>query len=256
MHNSKPILPKEMEYLTEHLRLTTDISPDRRLSVPVADLLDETKCLSYLDRVADVFESPSTLVTASQFAKRYSFLTIAPSLYAMTMFNKGFDHSAPNCHIESVYREETWLPEARLADWQITQPTTDSNRQEWRDQMLNNIFAGNLAKVWRSISKAASIPTPVLWENAAVYVYWLYEKRIGDGVNESQKSRIREDFHYLVNEAPASLFGETVNPLAKFNSPKSRKAPSDQPIRIRKTCCYYYQISPNQAYCSTCPKNI
>jgi len=244
--------PEEMDLLTKHFRLTKNTSSDRELSVPAVDLLDEAKCMTYLDRVTGIFQSPSKIVTASQFSKRYSFLMIAPSLYAMTMFNKGWDHSVQNCHIESVYQDKTWLPKVRLADLQVTQPT-DGDRHEWRDQMIKSIFAGNISRIWCAISKAAKIPITVLWENTAIYVYWLYEKRMEEGSDKNQKVRIHEDFQYLLDEAPASLFGYTENPLKKYNSPKCTVSTSDQPVRIRKTCCYYYRISSNDSYCSTCP---
>ncbi|MEW9673067.1 (2Fe-2S)-binding protein [Ammoniphilus sp. 3BR4] len=141
----------------------------------------------------------------------------------------------------------------RLTNWQATQPT-DGDRHVWRDQVIRNIFAGNIAKIWRSICKAADIPIAVLWENTAIYVYWLYEKRMGEGASEQQKVRIHEDFQYLLHEAPASLFGDTENPLKKYNSPKCTISTSDQPVRIRKTCCFYYKVSSSENYCSTCPK--
>ena len=50
----------------------------------------------------------------------------------------------------------------RLAVWHFTQPI-DGGRNEWRDQIIKNIFAENIAQVWRSISNVAIIPTSVLW---------------------------------------------------------------------------------------------
>jgi ferric iron reductase protein FhuF len=252
--------PEELDCLTKHFRLTTKTSPDRIFSIASVDLLDKAKCLAYLDRVTNILESSSKaekvahkVAIVSQFSKRYGFLTFGSGLYAMTMFNKGLDYSVENCHIESIYKDNTWLPDVRLADWNVTQPM-DGDRNEWRDQIIENIFAENIAKVWRSISNAANIPISVLWENVAISVYWLYEKRIGEGASDNQKSRIHEDYQYLLN-APASLFGETENPLTRFNSPKCTKATSDLLIRIRKTCCYLYRISPDQVYCTTCPRN-
>ena len=239
--------------MKKHFRLTTNISSDRVYSIPAIDLLNEAKCLAYLNRITGVFQSPSKIVTASQFAKRYSFLTIASSLYAMTMFNKGLNLSVENSHIESIYQDKTWLPKVRLTDWHVTQPT-DGDRHEWRDQVIKNVFASNIAKTWRSLSKAVNIPITILWENTAIYVYWLYEKRMGEGVSQIQKSSIEEDFQYLLSGAPACLFGEMENPLKKYNSPKCTLSTSDQPIRLRKTCCYYYKISSNENYCSTCPR--
>lgn len=244
---------EEQQYLATHFRVTTNISPDRDSSISAVDLLDEESLRAYLERIADKFQAPSLMVTASQFAKRYSFLIIAPSLYALSVYNKGVDHSLENCHLESAQQKGTWLPQLRLSDWGVSQPSENS-RAAWRDQILENMFAGNLAKVWRALARTAKISSQVLWENTAVYVYWLYEKRIGEEANGLQKSRLQDDFQYLLN-APASLFGEAENPLKQFNGPKCVLSPAKPPIRVRQTCCFYYQISPQQSYCSTCPRN-
>ena len=95
----------------------------------------------------------------------------------------------------------------------------------------------------------------ILWENTAIRVYSLYEKKMGEGKSEQEKLRIQKDFEYLIHEAPASLFGETENPLAKFYGPKTKISFSNEPVRIRKTCCFYYKVSQNEKYCSTCPKD-
>lgn len=245
---------EQLDYLINHLRLTTDRSQDLKLSIPSIDLLDETKCSAYLDKLEGIFPSSSNILKASMFAKRYSYMTIASSLFAMTMFNKALDYSVENCQLESRYQDQTWLPNVRLTDWQVTKPG-ESDRCEWRYEVVKNIFAGNIAKVWRTLSKTANIPITILWENTAIYVYWLYEKRIGGEDAEHQKINIHEDFHFLLNKAPAALFGTAINPLTRFNSPKSNVPISEQLVRIRKTCCYYYQISPDQSCCSTCPRN-
>lgn len=245
---------EQLDYLINHLRLTTQQSQDLKLSIPAIDLLDETKCFAYLDRLEEIFPSSSNILKASMFAKRYSYLMIASSLYAMTMFNKALDYSVENCQLESIYQDQTWLPNVRLTEWHVTKPG-ESDRCEWRDEVVKTIFAGNIVKVWRTLSKTANIPIAILWENTAIYVYWLYEKRIGEEATEQQKNRIHEDFHYLLNKAPAALFGTTINPLKRFNSPKSKVPISEQSVRIRKTCCLYYQISPDQTCCSTCPRN-
>lgn len=245
---------KELDYLTKHFRITTNKSVDRMYSIPSLDLLNEAKCRDYLDKVTDIFESPSKKVLASQFSKRYSFSIITHSLYAMTMFNRGLDHSIENCNIESEYHDNVWLPKVRLSKLHVDQPT-ETNRHKWRDQVIKNIFANHIAKIWRSISQTTNISTTVLWENTAIYVYWLYEKRIGEGASESQKSRIYEDYQYLLGEAPGSLFGQSENPLKNYNSLNCTIPSPDKPVRIRKTCCYYYQISFNKVYCSTCPRN-
>ncbi|UHA73403.1 (2Fe-2S)-binding protein [Paenibacillus sp. 481] len=245
--------PEEVNILTEHFRLTLHASRDSRLSIPAVDLLDTAKCQEYLEAAKTIFQCSNAAASLSQLSKRYAYLTMASGLYAMTMFNKGLDYSIENCHIESVDEDKSWLPEVCLSDWRVTEPT-GGDRYIWREQMIQRIFAGNMAEVWNSVSKVAKVPTSILWENAAISVYWLYERRMLEGASDQQKARIQEDFQYLVQEAPAHLFGERENPMKKYNSPKCTTSYSDTPIRVRKTCCFLYKISDDHDYCLTCPK--
>lgn len=246
--------PEEIDELVINHRLALEPSADRWYSIPATDLLDKDKSLDYLDKVASIFEATTTVANASLFAKRYSFLIIASSLYAMSRYDKSLDYSIENCHIESIHQGQAWLPKVRLTEWQATRPG-EGGRNEWRDQVIRNVFADNLSKAWRAVSKSASVSKSVLWENTAIYVYWLYENKFAEGADAELKARIQADYDYLRTAAPAHLFGETRNPLAKFDSPKVATKASNQPIRIRKTCCFYYQASdePND-YCPTCPK--
>lgn len=259
--------PGEWEYLTSEMRMTAAESSDRKHSISSRDLLNKQRCVEYLEQLGVMYESPSISVTASTFSKRYAFLIVSPALYALTMYNKGFDLSIDNCNVESAYRNgDSWQPNLRLGHVGMTEPGGVSrdewceaqpdgrNRAEWRDEMIRSIFAGHLAAVWRSISKAARIPLTTLWENTAIFVYVLYEKRMAEAASAEEKLRRQEDFEYLIHDAPASLFGEKQNPLAAYYSPKCEVPGSAEPIRMRKTCCLYYKLSDGgEDYCPTCP---
>ncbi|WP_127531836.1 IucA/IucC family C-terminal-domain containing protein [Paenibacillus kobensis] len=246
--------PEEQDLLVNQYRLTFEPLADRTLSISSAELLDADRCREYLGRMAELYETSSDIAAASMFAKRYSYLTIASSLYAMTMLNKGMDYSVTNSHVESYRQGQAWLPKIRLTDSRITQPE-HGERSTWRNQVIRTIFAGNLAPVWQSISASAKVSRAVLWENTAIYVYHLYENVFGEGATCEQQARLEQDYRYLLTEAPAALFGENNNPMTRFNSPKQVTAASDNPIRIRKTCCYYYLAADDpEDYCPTCPK--
>ncbi|MNP81887.1 hypothetical protein D3C76_1803670 [compost metagenome] len=64
--------------------------------------------------------------------------------------------------------------------------------------------------------------------------------------------RIREDFHYIVQESPVELFGERRNPFIKLvDSGHIRNPDSAVKQRLRRTCCLYYEVSAE--YCRRCP---
>lgn len=260
--------PAEWAYLAGEMRMTDSESLDRSCSIPSRDLLNKQRCVEYLEQLGVMYESPSIRVTASTFSKRYAFLIVSPALYAMTMYNKGFDLTIDNCYVESAYRSgDRWQPNLRLRHMGMTEPdgggklgewsemqSDAGKRDEWREGIVRSIFAGHLAVVWRSISKAARIPMATLWENTAIFVYALYEKRITEAASAEEKLRKQADFEYLIHRAPAFLFGEKQNPLAAYYGPKCESPGSPEPIRKRKTCCLYYKLSDGgEDYCPTCP---
>lgn len=246
--------PEQYQVLADGYRLTQDVTEDRTYCLPFTDLLDPDKSQAYLQKVGQIYETDSSVAAVSMFAKRYAYLVIAANLYALSYFNKGYNLELENGEIESVYLGGAWLPKARLMDWTMTEPAA-GRRAEWRDEVLERMFAGNLSRVWSALAKLAKVPKSILWENTAIYVYWLYEKNFGKEATLEQKQRLEEDYHYLLHAAPAHLFGEKRNPLMQFNSPKVMRSGYEKPIRVRKTCCFYYVTSDKQEdYCSSCPK--
>lgn len=243
----------EWDYLTKHFRICESPPSNSAVSIPSADLLDEEKCAAYLDQLTGVLQSPSRMVTASMFSKRYAFLTVVPGLYAMTMYNKGIDLSIGSSHLETSPDQRSWLSHIRLGRLHVSLPAA-GKRSEWRDRIANSLFAEHLAPIWRSVSKVANVPMPILWENTAVRLFSLYEKRMEAEAGGEARSRMQEDFEYLIGKAPASLFGETRNPFGRFYGGSRAVSASKPSVRIRKTCCYYYQVSTDREYCTVCPK--
>lgn len=246
--------PEEFQVLADEYRLTREPSADRTFSIPFTDLLNPERSEAYFRGVSGIFKTDSQSAAVSLFAKRYAFLVIASNLYAMSCFNKGLNLELENGWIESCYQGQAWLPKARLKDWQASEPQADQ-RNEWRYLILERMFAGNLSRVWNAVSKTARISKALLWENTAIYVYWLYEKKFAEGAGPEQRRRMKEDYHYLLHDAPPRLFGESRNPLKQFDSPKVFRDGYDKPLRVRKTCCLYYLTSDEPGdYCTTCPK--
>ncbi len=244
----------ELDILQQSYRLTTSASEHRELSITCTDLLNPELALPFLQKVGAFWETDSMTATVSLFAKRYAYLTIAAGLYAMSRYNKGLDLSLDNCSLESYLQGEAWLPKALLMNAEVSCPV-QGTRAAWRDEVLQRMFADNLAHVWAALSKMCGVSQAVLWENTAIYVYWLYENQFADGASEQERQQIEADYRYLVQEAPAHLFAQRSNPLKKFDSPKRVTAVSDTPIRVRKTCCFYYLAADEpDDYCPTCPK--
>ncbi|WP_020407126.1 IucA/IucC family C-terminal-domain containing protein [Hahella ganghwensis] len=243
---------EQWETLTTRFRLVSADQRDHRNSLPTLSMLNPQTCETLLDKLTPVIHSPSRRITASLLSKRIAFLYTAASLYAMSMYDLGLDMSPENSFIEYGYDNRLWQSSMPLTNLTASVPEPNQ-RHAWRQHVIRQLFAGNLAPLWQILTEVARVPSKILWENTAVRVYSLYERRmLAQGSNE-QESKAEEDFHYLIYEAPAELFGTTENPLQQFFWPKQCAFPSGSPVRFRKTCCYYYRASDPKEFCSTCP---
>lgn len=226
---------------------------DRR--VRVIDLLEREKCGDYLDRLGGFIGSPSRRVTASTLAKRYAFIAAAPVLYAMSVYDKGLTLSPMHCILETPVPQEgniggTKLPRLGLADCQVTE-AAPGRRREWREELVRSLFAEHLSPLFRSLAEVARVPMPVLWENAVVRIVPLFADALEQAADRTAADRIRDDFRYVVHESPGELFGERRNPLSGLAGPAGIDLPDESGERLRRTCCFYYEISGE--YCRRCP---
>lgn len=81
---------------------------------------------------------PDLVVTASQFSKRYAFLSLLPVLAAVTLFDKGLDGELDNYRLLPVEQEGNWLP--------CLSPIT-TGRVNWQNTILKRVFAVHVAHV-------------------------------------------------------------------------------------------------------------
>lgn len=241
---------EELDELREHCRLIAAEERDRPFSRPSAELLNPATCRDLLDYLTPVIGSPNRYVTASLLAKRIAFLTTGSALYALSALNRGLDLSLDNSFVEYRHQDGLWQSSMPLKNRSALAPEP-GHRSLCRERVIHTLFAGHLSPLWQVFREVTRVPLPVLWENTAVRVYSLYERRLAQQACPERRSRIADDFDYLVNQAPARLFGIGYNPLERFYRP--RLAIADSGIRVRKTCCYYYRATDPAKYCSTCP---
>jgi ferric iron reductase protein FhuF len=204
---------------------------------------------SYIRKVMIEIGAPNEKVAASMIMKRYAFLA-AMALFTMSHSHRALNISTSNVTLVSHKEDGLWLPKFYLKD--LSFQSFSGKRENWREQYIKDIFANHIYLVMDQLSNLTKISKLILWENVAVYLFWLYENVL-DG-KEEQKANIEQDFRYLFYEAPGHVFGAyNHNPLTKYDSDKVFQPATDQYIRFRKTCCFSYQTEGKNKRCKTCP---
>ncbi|QPA32844.1 siderophore-iron reductase FhuF [Thermaerobacillus caldiproteolyticus] len=233
--------PDEIKAL-EKFRLSTTRTASL-LSIRVDRLFHERTLLSYLEAVQQKIRAANKTVAASIFMKRYSFIAVM-SLYAMSVWNKRLSLSFDRIWIETDDEEKAWLPTFRFE--KLEYEVTDGNRNAWRQETIRLLFAEHIFPVIEQLQKMTKISPLTLWENTAIYIFWLYETLLKDEALEDINARLRDDFQFVVQQADGTLFGSyPKNPLGRFWKETNG-------IRQRTTCCLHYQTAA-RSHCRTCP---
>lgn len=214
------------------------------------DLLKREACFTLLLKWSDQMRT-NTVVAASQLAKQYSFSVVVPTLYAMSALNERINFSLDNVLIHIGEQDQKGKFELQLRDWETI--PLQGDRGYGREQLLITLFTHHISPLWNHLHQLTGISRSVLWENLAVYVYWLYETKLK--MNETGAyPYARDDFHHLLFDVPAGMFQEKIQPLKHFYHPPVRKSGSEKPVRFRKTCCLYYMAGTGGICCGNCPR--
>lgn len=228
-------------------------SPDETFGsrIDAAQLLDDDHCLAVLEQIAPVLGAPNIKVAASLTIKRLAFLVLAPTLYAMSRFDKGLDVSLSLCQFDYRLKDRIWQSTLPLKSIHITPLCAD--RTAWRTYVLQQAFAEHLTPLVEIFHRLTRSPKRILWENVAVRVFSIYERRVLPGLGGSQRALAQADYAWLLSPDASAVFGLETNPIAEFDAAFTQLEQVAEPVRIRRTCCYYYRATEPQAFCNNCP---
>ncbi|WP_270180510.1 IucA/IucC family C-terminal-domain containing protein [Alkalihalobacillus sp. CinArs1] len=240
----------EEKAILEKLRLHVGVDPSATGQLgEVKDLLDADHLKRFLQKLVDEGHFPSLIVAGSQFVKRYAFMLLVPFLYSFTKWNKPIV-AGPEMLKYNVDTSTTpWMMNFVLPNDTMSKSAT---RSEMRAKLADELINKNLAPLIETIVGSTKLSPTILWENAAIYLFWLYETELQKDAGEEQLARIQEDFHYLLKEFQCTSFTCGVNPFIQYHTEKEETANGKQ--RFRRTCCLFDQASDDGRCCKTCPK--
>lgn len=233
-------------------------TPSSNRLICIEELLEQEHCTQYLQYLCAVTGAPSLAVAASQFAKRYAAHLVVPALYAMSVYDKALDISLKHVWLYNN-QQQNWKPSLILQTSNFTPAIGNSveERRDWYFCSLSQLFLLHLAPLWRSLSLASSVPPIILWENTAVRIYSLFEKKIAElELPNCKKEQAQADYAALLALSDGANFGEAYNPVARFHTPLRQRNDNNGATRMRHTCCFYYLTTGLPKYCEVCPRSM
>ncbi|RHW37685.1 hypothetical protein D1B33_08120 [Lysinibacillus yapensis] len=246
----KTLDKSEIEQLRQ-FRFATEVEPSE-LSIDLNRLIDETVLFGYLENLGPHIGSPCLKVTASIFVKRYAFLAVI-YLYAITAWNKKSDISFENIILQTEKEADVWLPTFYFRSRKVEE--VKGSRSEWREEALEELFSKNIHLLIEQLFKVTKQSKLILWENIAIYIFWLYETVLAKSEDKTIRDQAKQDFDFLLYEAPGSLFGNhPTNPIKRFYVNKRYVDHLQEEVRVRTTCCFSNLLKGETKQCKTCPQ--
>ncbi|MGV3466689.1 MAG: IucA/IucC family C-terminal-domain containing protein [Heyndrickxia sp.] len=232
-------------------RFTNQITGGRR-NIAVIELLDQVSLHNHLNNIGKQIGSPTQRVTASLLTKRMAFYAVI-HLYTMSVLNKRLNVDIKEMKLVEKEDDSLWLPDFYLGNFVITE--LYDNRNQWRATIVENLFAHFFHPLIEALREATRFSKMVMWENIAIYVFWLYESLLKEEKDKEIIQRIEDDFCFIMQKAEGALFGPYIqNPLARFDREKTYREEINEWIRVRKTCCLSNLLEAKDGKrCSTCP---
>ncbi|ART62648.1 IucA/IucC family C-terminal-domain containing protein [Kushneria marisflavi] len=249
MKGKSDFTPQAWAFLTDTLALVSAQHSDVR-AARVAELCEPDRCARMLDQLSPIIGSPGRRVTASLLSKRLGFLLTGAGLYALSACNRALDVSSDNCLLEWAHDGGRWTSSLPLISLESIS-LAGSEREAHRTRLVTRLFAGVMQPLWQTFHEVSGVPLNMLWENAAVRVYSLYERRMAKLDDPQARARRDEDFNFLLT-APPALFGAPWNPLGRFYYPETPTV-DGRTQRFRRTCCLYFKATCPAEYCQSCP---
>ncbi|EME73104.1 (2Fe-2S)-binding protein [Bacillus sonorensis] len=213
------------------------------LSVKGGQLLNEDFLKRYLHEMKGRLNAPNEKVAASLMLKSCGML-VALHFYLFTVFGKRLPGDPSLMSWEIDDESQGWLPSfyfdrgAEIAE---------GSREEQLKKLTEDVFKHHVSQLITSCCQTCSISKRILWENIAVYLFWMYGTVQTEMTDPEMKKRAKRDFYFLLYEAEPELFGLSEHPFAGFYPGQAKE-------QTRSTCCLYYATDKNGVTCSTCPR--
>jgi ferric iron reductase protein FhuF len=232
-------------FMNELKAFDIHIKNENPKEIAITDLLNEGKCLSFLQNQMLEIKAPNVLVVASMFSKRYAHLVVSSTLYSMVEFNCILNLPIKAC---SLSKERKLYIQSGEYKWQEVKGI---ERELWRENVLHDLFSSHITPVLDVLKKTSHLPSTILRENVAIRINSIYRKILAKELDPVKIERVNSDFNFLKN-AQGSLFNLKENPIKHYLK-------IGEELRLnpwRTTCCTYYKLEEDVegiGYCSNCP---
>lgn len=117
------------------------IAHQKPKGITITDLLNEEKCLTFLQEQMIEIKAPNLVVAASMLSKRYAYLVVSSTLFSMIEFNCALKLPVKACTLSKERKLYIQLGMCQCQD------VRRIGREEWRENVLRDLFSFHITPV-------------------------------------------------------------------------------------------------------------
>jgi ferric iron reductase protein FhuF len=173
----------------------------------------------------------------------------------LSYHNTSFDLSLSNIELQ-IYHDEEHGHDG--LNFKVLNQQEGSNstveQTSWRKEVIKEMFKSQVVPLLYMFTEVTNVRIKELWELLGLGLYYGHDKMLELVGATEEKERIEEDFEYITKELEPEIFQLKKNPLnITFTMVEASKEPGTL-LRIKPSCCLYYETEGAKAKCYTCPR--
>jgi ferric iron reductase protein FhuF len=220
--------------------------------VALGDLLVSEKTEQFLQEYGKFIKAPDLNVSATYFSSMFG-MTCSAFISMLSLYNVKIPVTPSSLLIQFYHNEQYHFDNIAFKlnseEWYAGE-----NSESWRRDQIGEFLRTFVAPLLEHIAKVADIRVRELWGQLVVGLDFGFNKSLAMAESEEQTEKLKSDYDWLTGKWNTSILFCDKNPL---NFPYLEVESAQDPevkLRIKPTCCLYYQTEGAKNKCYTCPR--
>lgn len=218
----------------------------------LGEMLGSENTVPFLEEYGKLIKACSLDVSATYFCGMFG-MTCSAYISMLSLYNVAIPVTTDHLNIQ-FYRNEQYHFDNIAFKLTSEEWNEGEGSESWRRTQIEDFFRTIVTPTLEQISEVAGIRIRELWGQLVVGLDFGFNKGLGLAKTKDQEARLRSDYNWLTNDASPTVFNSKKNalnfPYMKVENPQD---PNDF-LRIKPTCCLYYQTEGAKNKCYTCPR--
>jgi ferric iron reductase protein FhuF len=243
----------ELKKLEDIFRISLEDKTNSIYTIALVDLLEPARMTDFLAAYAPLIKARGIEAAAAFFCSWLCSIPLAQQ-YSISTENKAIKLLLDNLTMQLFPVGEYYQINFKIMCLEYSDaPEDDTARAVWRNQELENLYAKIVRPIFQVLAITSGMDIGQVWGQLPTKFNYYIPAWIAELELDSFSHTLAADYHALIHELDASIFGRKKNPFdVTVRMIEDLRDPGKQ-IKMKNACCLYYQVGEAE-YCYTCPR--